>query len=371
MSKSREDEYAQPEVLPTHAIEMMERASIDVQIATARRYPRALKAVKGQILDLATLDEETAEQCFYSLPRGGKTISGPSVRLAEIAVSCYQHLRAGARVIDNDGKSVTAQGVCHDLQNNVCIVMETKRRITKKDGSTFDEDMQIVAGNAAAAIAFRNAVFKVIPSALIKPAYDAARAIAIGTQKTLKERQARCMDQFSKLGVDPDRVCALVGKLTVDEIGLTEIEILIGAFNSIRQGDATIEQIFAESDLAREGAVKAKKQREMADWLVKTEGMGFDEAMRVATERLSETPEQRAERVEREHAAKQEAPKPKRERREPTVRQNPNRTYASEQAIRDCGEWGTHGDAPIWIGTEEFRWNGLAYVKVPAREEGK
>ncbi len=305
----------EPEVVEvqTHAIEMMERASIDVQVATARRYPRQLAKVRDQISELATMDLETAQGCFYALPRGGKTIAGPSVRLAEIAVSCYQHIRAGARIIDNDGKSITAQGVCHDLQNNVCIVMETKRRITKKDGKVFDDDMQIVAGNAAAAIAFRNAVFKVIPAAMFKPAYDAARKVAIGTAATLKDRRLKCAEAFAKMGIDTERLCALVGKLAIEEIGLEDLETLLGAYNTIREGSGTIDEIFAESDIARAGAAKAKKVRETAEWLVKTEGIAMDEAMKVAVERLSETPEARADRLEREHAEKMAKSEPKAE----------------------------------------------------------
>lgn len=309
------EEAMDAEVLdaPRGAIELMERASIDVQIATARRYPRQLAAVKKQMIEMATLDQETAEQCFYVLPRDGKKISGPSVRLAEIAVACYQHVRAGARVIDNDGKAITAQGVCHDLQNNVLVMMETKRRITTKSGAQFSEDMQITAGNAAASIAFRNAVFKVIPGALVKPAYEAARAVAIGTQKTLKERRERCVEAFGKMGVDPERVCALVGKLKPEEITLDDLETLIGVFNSIRQGDTSIEQAFAESDNVRQASVKAAKIRQTAEFLAKSEGLSMDEALQVAEERLTETAEQRAERAEREFAERPQqatAPKP-------------------------------------------------------------
>ena len=112
-------------VTDTSAIMQMEKASIDIQIATARRYPRQLSLVKQKMLSFATLDEEIAAGCFYTLPgrKGGdgKPLQGPSVRLAEIALSCYQHLRAGSRIISDDGAFITAQGVVHDLENNVFI----------------------------------------------------------------------------------------------------------------------------------------------------------------------------------------------------------------------------------------------------------
>ena len=49
---------------------------------------------------MATIDAEVAGSCFYKLSRGGKTIEGPSVRLAEIVASAWGNLKFGARIID-------------------------------------------------------------------------------------------------------------------------------------------------------------------------------------------------------------------------------------------------------------------------------
>src|SRR4051812_48501652 len=73
------------------------RAEVDIQISTAKRYPRSIRNFKQQALEMATFDEETAEGCFYSLPRGGKPIEGPSARLAEIVLSAWGNVRADAK----------------------------------------------------------------------------------------------------------------------------------------------------------------------------------------------------------------------------------------------------------------------------------
>ena len=103
------------EIIEPNATEAIERAAIDIQISTAKKYPRALSSVKSQMLSFATLDVETAAGCFFTLPprKGGdgKPIQGPSIRMAEIALSCFQNVRAGARKIGDDGKTVTVQGV--------------------------------------------------------------------------------------------------------------------------------------------------------------------------------------------------------------------------------------------------------------------
>jgi hypothetical protein len=230
-------------------LETMERASIDVQISTAKKYPRSLSVVKGKMLSFATLDVETAAGCFFTLPgrKGGdgKPIQGPSIRMAEIALSTYQNLRAGARVINDDGKTVTAQGVCHDLENNVCITVEVKRRVSNKDGRRYSEDMVVMTGNAACSLALRNATFRVVPLALVKPIYEAAKKVAVGDAKTLVTRRADALAHFTKMGVTKDKVFAALGAKAVEDIGLEQLEILIGYANAIREGDATVDEVFS------------------------------------------------------------------------------------------------------------------------------
>ncbi len=55
------------------ALEAQTRGEIDIQIRTARAYPRSIKQFLNLALEMATLDVETAERCFYALPRGGKS----------------------------------------------------------------------------------------------------------------------------------------------------------------------------------------------------------------------------------------------------------------------------------------------------------
>lgn len=232
------------EIVEPSAIEALERANIDIQISTARKFPRSLAQVKTRMLNLATLDEETAASCFYALRRQGKSIDGPSIRLAEIAACSYGNLRYGARVIANDGKQITAQGFAHDLETNVLSTIEIKRRITDKTGQTYSDDMQVVTGNAACAIAARNAVFKVVPFAFVKPVYLAARKTAVGDITTLAERRTKMLAKFASIGVNEKQVCASVEKTGLDEIGLNELETLVGVWNAINDGESTVEEAF-------------------------------------------------------------------------------------------------------------------------------
>lgn len=232
------------EIISPSSLELMQRAEIDLQVSTAKKYPRDLAMVKKKMISFATLDEETAESCFYTLSRSGKVIQGPSVRLAEIAVACYQNLRAASRVISNDGKTITCQAACHDLENNTLISVEVQRRITDRNGKTYGEDMQIVASNAGNAIAFRNAVFKVVPGALIKPVYDMAKKVAVGDASTLVTRRAKIIAKLNQMEVSTARVLAKLEVTDVENIDLQHLEILIGLGTAIRDGDTSVDEAF-------------------------------------------------------------------------------------------------------------------------------
>ena len=114
----------------------LSRSEIDQQITTARAMPRSIKRAMDNILTLATLDAESAEECIYALPRGGKPIKGPSVRLAEIISSQWGNCRVGARVVhvDRFEKYIEAEGVFHDLETNTATTARVRRRISDKQG---------------------------------------------------------------------------------------------------------------------------------------------------------------------------------------------------------------------------------------------
>jgi len=232
-------------------------SEIDMQISTAKRFPRSIKQFHNEALQMVTLTEEIAGECIYSLPRGGKPIEGPSARFAEIVLSAWGNVRAGSRVIAEDEKFVTSQGAFYDLQRNVHVAYEVKRRITGKDGKKFKDDMIGVTSNAACSIALRNAILKGIPKAFWKSLYDAARATAIGTAETLSGKRAKMMEAFAKMGVQPEQIFKLLEISGVQDITLDHIATLRGTFTAIKEGDTTIEQIFEDRQVSGAKASKS------------------------------------------------------------------------------------------------------------------
>lgn len=247
-------------------VESQTRGEIDVQIATAKRFPRSIKRFVGKATELATLDDDTAASCFYTLPRDGKNIEGPSARLAEIVAASWGNIRAEAHVVSTDGNFVTVRGVCWDLENNVAVSTETQRRITNKQGRRFSDDMIVVTSNAACSIALRNAIFKVVPMALVRPVYAQARLVAIGNAATLSDRRQKMVTYFSKMGVRPEQVCEKLGRAGVEDITLDDLATMLGISTAIKEGDTTVDEQFPTAT-AGKPAEKKSKGDELADSL--------------------------------------------------------------------------------------------------------
>jgi len=238
------DEKPMPVVAGPGGMSILARAEIDIQIATAHQYPRSITQFRREALAMATMDVDTAESCFYKLPRGGKIIDGPGVRLAEIVGSAYGNMRYGARIVGEEGDFIVAQGIAHDLEKNVAATIEVRRRIVNKQGRRFDTDMIGVTANAACSIALRNAIFKVIPRSFVNSIYESAKQVAIGDASTLVERRTRALETLAKMGAMEDRVLAMLGKAGIEDIDLTDLELLTGLRTAIKDGDTTVDQAF-------------------------------------------------------------------------------------------------------------------------------
>lgn len=230
----------------------LQKAEIDQLVSTAHAFPRSLKRVQSSILSMATLDEESAEECIYALPRGGKPIRGPSIRFAEILKQSYGNCRAAARVVHVDKTEgyVEAEGVFHDLETNSASTARVRRRITDKGGRVFKDDMIIVTGNAACSIAMRNAILAGVPKPLWRKAYDMVQATITGDITTLSENREKAFKALAAFGVKPDQVFTSLGIQGEEDITVDHIATLRGMYSALKNGEATVEEMFV-------GTVKA------------------------------------------------------------------------------------------------------------------
>ena len=265
------------EIIKVNQVDMLQainRAEADIQIATAKQYPRDLTAVLNKIATYATMDKETAEDCFYVLRRkdasGQDTvIEGLSVRMAEIIAGAWGNLRVQTRIVGNDGRMITAQAICHDLETNVAVSKEVKRSIMTKKGYTYSQDMQVVTGNAAASIAFRNAVLTVIPKAVTKRIINEVKQVALGQSIDLETSRQNIIGYFGKLGVSQQQLFDYLGISKVEETDKQRVFELRATANAIKEGTTTVQETFvrpaAEAKKQADGVKAAKSAQDKAE----------------------------------------------------------------------------------------------------------
>lgn len=221
-------------------------AELNQDVITARAFPRSVANVMRNITELVMLDEQTAKECVYAVPRDGKTIRGPSIRLAEIIASSWGNAHCASRVVhvDKIEKYVESEGVFHDLETGLKRTARTRKNISKRDGGLYSQDMIMTAGNAAASIAMREAILKGVPKAVWRQAFDHAENVIRGDVTTLVERREDAMKALAGIGVTPERVFAAVGVAGLEEIGLDELTDLYAMYQGVKSKETDVDDVF-------------------------------------------------------------------------------------------------------------------------------
>src|SRR5205085_986190 len=117
-----------------------------------------------------------AEQSSYAFPRGGQTVSGPSVHLARAAARVWKNLQYGVRITRDDDDSRQIQAFAWDLETNVKVTGEDdfkKLVYRKKDGWVKPDERDLrELTNRRGAILVRNCILQILPKDLIEDARD-------------------------------------------------------------------------------------------------------------------------------------------------------------------------------------------------------
>jgi len=269
MENNRVEKDGTIEVKSVEVLEAINRAEVDIQIATAKKYPRDINEALNKIATYAKMDKETAEDCFYVLRRRGangqeNVIEGLSVRMAEIIAGAWGNIRVQTRITGNDGKMIKAQAICHDLETNYAVSKEVNRRITDKFGRTYSEDMQVVTGNAASSIAFRNAVLAVIPKAITKKVINEVKQVALGQSIDLEQSRQNIIIYFKKIGVSEEQILSYLDINSINEIDQAKVFELRATANAIKEGTTTVQETFVKPFEDAKAEAKAKEQQNKA-----------------------------------------------------------------------------------------------------------
>jgi hypothetical protein len=219
---------------------------VDIQVQTAKAYPRSLKAFADEVRTIIQINKDLADGCSYALRRGRNIITGPSIRFAEIIAGSWGNLREEKRSLPPGpgDKTIVGQATAWDLERNRALRVESVRRITDKEGRRYSDDMVAMTGNAAASIAHRNAVLAVIPKGLWAPLYEHACEMAAGGIATLDETRDKAFAYWSGKGVSAERILAALGRPSIEDINIGDIATLKAIFASHKDGELSLEDAF-------------------------------------------------------------------------------------------------------------------------------
>lgn len=240
------------EIIQFQNTEIVRDSQYESQVDIAKRYPRNLSRIIQNSIAIATMDIETATSCNYSLPRAGKSISGESVHLARIIVQQYGNVRVESKVTHSDATQVHAEAICFDLETNVAVKVTTSKPIVYNSGKRYSEDMIVTTGKAASSIAYRNAVFAVVPKSIVTKVYKAALQLITGDisdETKLIQQRKKALDYFlSDWTVTETEILTALGLKSTNQIKADQLVILRGMLQSLKDGEFSVEEMFSRID---------------------------------------------------------------------------------------------------------------------------
>lgn len=213
-----------------------------------------------------------AEQALYTYPRGGATVSGPSIRLAEVLAQNWGNISVGIREISQTDGVSEVEAFAWDLETNF---QETKifhvphERHTKKGKIKLTDPRDIyelIANNGSRRL--RACIMSVIPGDIIDAAVERCKKTMSSGKEPIAERIKKLILAFSEQGVKVEHIEKRLGH-NMDVTMEQELVILRGIYKSIKDGMAKREDFFDISNKETKPQIdSAKSQAEsLADIL--------------------------------------------------------------------------------------------------------
>lgn len=237
-------------------------AEIRTQRELALSRPRNELAIFEAAIKELEIAPEFAEDAYYSIPysveRGSEEktlIEGLSVKSSRAVGRRWGNCATASRIISEDGDAVTVEGIFADFESNAFFrrtirVPKTYIPSKTKIPVPLRSDRLNLAIQAGMSKAERNAALSALPEWFKERYFAKAKAIAGSKgkkEKTVSERVALMVADFSKLRVDKERVEAYITAKfgTVTDANADEVlGTMRGIFNAIKDGQIKADEAF-------------------------------------------------------------------------------------------------------------------------------
>lgn len=220
---------------------MLSRQAQEVQAAmvVAKKFPRDERVSADRIL-AACSRETLAKDAEYEYPRGGETITGPSIRLAEALAQNWGNIDFGIIELEQKNGESQVMSYAWDLETNTRqskIFTVPHVRQTKKGAHPLTDPRDIyemVANQGARRL--RACILGVIPGDVVDMAMKQCELTLKSNKAPLDERIKTMTDAFQNdFGVSAEALRSYIGK-NVEAFSEADVIRLGKVYRSLKDG---------------------------------------------------------------------------------------------------------------------------------------
>lgn len=238
-----------------------EAQEVQVAMVAAKRFPRDIYGAYNRIMQDCKR-KTLAEKAIYEYPRGGQTVTGPSIHLAKAIARSWGNLDSGFKVLEQNPKESTVMAYCWDLETNyretkVFTVQHTRETKKGAYAITDSRDIYELIANQAARRE-RSCILSVIPGDIVDAAIGQCEVTLQGDGKITREDAVRdIVNRFAdQFGVSKETLEAYIGR-KAEAFTIQSVNRLRGVYTAIKDGTASLEQYF---DMSAAAPVQEKPQ---------------------------------------------------------------------------------------------------------------
>lgn len=223
------------------------------KLVIAKRFPR--DEVKAYAKAMEACQRITmAEKAFYSFPRGGQAVEGPTIRFAEELARCWGNIDYGIKELSQDDGKSEMQAYAWDLETNAQSVQNFTNPHQREQGKkmvTLTSQRDIYENNANMATRrLRSRILAILPSWFVEDAISECKKTLAGKNDApLVDRVKKMVVQFAKLGVTQEQIESRL-KRKIDTMNADDFVEYIGIYNAIKQGESKISEWFESEKVA-------------------------------------------------------------------------------------------------------------------------
>lgn len=223
------------------------------KLVIAKRFPRNEVDAYAKAME-ACQRPTMAAKAFYSFPRGGQTVEGPTIRFAEELARCWGNIDYGIKELSQDDGKSEMQAYAWDLETNAQSVQNFTNPHQREQGKKMVKlttQRDIYENNANMATRrLRSRILAILPSWFVEDAIEECKKTLAGRNDTpLIDRVKKMVVAFAKLGVTQEQIERRLKK-KIDTMNADDFVEYTGIFNAIKQGESKIADWFESAPVA-------------------------------------------------------------------------------------------------------------------------